>query len=375
MTPHNLPETYKALLFTSNTSPPIVTSLPTPVPGPGTVLLRPLYASIVAYAQDIFTNGNPRGYKYPLPLVPGSSTIARVAAAASDTSLQPGQLVWTDAVVRARDNPEAKILHGLHQGWSSASNALMEGVWRDGSWAEILKIPAENVHILDEERLVKRLGYELVDLGFLGALAVSYGGLRDVGLRVGETVLIAPATGTFGGGAVHVALALGAGKVVAMGRNTEVLSELKALAPERVETVEISGDLEKDTTAIAKHGPVDVYFDISPPNAGKSTHIKAGISALRPQGRVSMMGGVQGDVELPYYQIMYKGLTLKGSWMYTRDQVKELINMIETGRLKVGSKAGMEVSGVFGLEDWEMALDTAKKDGRMGRAVFFAINQ
>ena len=371
----NLPETFKALQFTSNTSPPSIVDLPTPRPGAGTIIVRPLYSNIVAYANDIFTNGNPRGYHYPLPLVPGSSSVGRVAAVPDDTkTLRPGQLVWTDIVVRARDDPDAKILHGLHEGFTEGSRALMSGEWRNGSWADLFQIPAENVHILDEEALIKKLGYNMEDLGFLGVLAVPYGGLRDVALRPGETILIAPATGAFGGAAVHVALALGAGKVIAMGRNKGVLAELKALAPERVEVVEMSGDTATDTAALAPHGPLDVYFDMSPPNAGKSGHFKAGLATLRPGGRMGIMGGVSGDVELPYAQIMFKGLTLKGTYMYSREQVHELIKMVETGVLKIGSKAGMRVMGKYPLEQWSEAFETASREGRMGQSVFFVPN-
>ncbi|KAI2611727.1 uncharacterized protein GGS25DRAFT_207331 [Hypoxylon fragiforme] len=48
-----LPATYTGLQF-SSASPP------------GTVLVRPLYAIVVQYANQIFANGNPRGHRYPL---------------------------------------------------------------------------------------------------------------------------------------------------------------------------------------------------------------------------------------------------------------------------------------------------------------------
>lgn len=50
---------------------------------------------------------------------------------------------------------------------------------------------------------------------------------RRAQLRKGETVLINGATGTSGGLAVRIARHLGAGKIIATGRNTEVLAKLR----------------------------------------------------------------------------------------------------------------------------------------------------
>jgi len=384
----DIPDSYNALQFTSNTSPPSITSLPTPPLTASTVLVRPLRANLFAYTRDIFTRGNPRNYHYPLPLVPGSASIGRIIAASSDapTLQKPGQLVWVDPVIRAGDGSSTRILHALNSGPSAAGKALAEGEWRNGSWGQVVRVPAENVHLLDEDALFHDLGYGIDDLGYLLALMIAYGGLRDVDIRPGETVLVAPATGSFGGAAVHVALALGA-RVIAMGRNGELLKELgqvagKAYPGSRFASVPMSGTVEGDVEAIrtaakglgSRDGLIDAYFDMSPPSASQSTHIKAGIAALRPRGRMSLMGGAAGDVGFPYYQIMVKGLRLQGTWMYTPEQVEELIRLVEVGRLKLGAVAGVECLGVFDLQEWEDAFAAAGDGGRVGRFALFAPN-
>jgi NADPH-dependent curcumin reductase CurA len=100
-------------------------------------------------------------------------------------------------------------------------------------------------------------------MAFLSGLAVPYGGLRDVNLRAGETVIVAPATGAFSGAAVIVALAMGA-KIIAMGRNKEALARIAA-SSDRVRTMQITGDQAAETAALLERGPIDVFFDISPP--------------------------------------------------------------------------------------------------------------
>ena len=379
---HNLPPTFKGLQVTSADAPLTVADLPTPVPTAGTVILRPLFSPIIAYADEIFANGNLRGYPYPSPMVPGTNAVGRIAASAPDTPrLKPGTLVYTSGVLRGRDGTSVNstpVLHGLFMGFAPEGQALMQGEWRNGTWAELVKLPAENVHVLNEDILVKKLGYRVEDLAYLSTLAVPHGGLSDAGLWTGETVLIAPATGSFGSAAVQVALAMGAGKVIVMGRSQEKLNKVVQAAGARAVGVVITGDVEADAAALGAHGPIDIYFDISPQvaSAGPDTfsHIKSGIAALRPGGRMSMMGGVLGDIQVPYSLIMGKGLTLRGTFMYTREQMDSLIRLVETGMLALGEKAGVEATGKYTLGDWEAAFKAASKEAGPGKSTSFVPN-
>jgi threonine dehydrogenase-like Zn-dependent dehydrogenase len=177
---------------------------------------------------------------------------------------------------------------------------------------------------------------------------VSYGGLADISLGPRETIVIAPATGSFSGAAVKVALAMGA-RVLAMGRNRGALEKIAA-THQRIEAVPITGDLQADLKSLQSFGTIDAYFDISPVEAANSTHFKSCILALRHGGRASFMGGLGGaDLAIPIRAVVSKDLQLRGKWMYTHQDVKNLIKMIETGLLKLG---GQKVEK-FALEDWE----------------------
>lgn len=227
-----------------------------------------------------------RAYPFPTPFVPGTSAIGRVAAVGPDaTHLEPGKLVYVDCFIRGRDDTSARMLMGLSEGFGEGTKRLMRGEWRDGTLAEYVKVPLENCFVLDEARLTRGLGeggmgYDLERITYISTLLVPYGGFKDVGLQAGETVIVAPATGAYGGAAVQVALAMGAGKVIAMGRNQEKLRKIKSIS-ERVEIVAIIGDMEKETEALKQFGPVDVFFDISPQEAKLSTHVNSGIHSLR----------------------------------------------------------------------------------------------
>ncbi|KAI0382361.1 alcohol dehydrogenase GroES domain-containing protein [Hypomontagnella monticulosa] len=355
----HLPTTYKGLLFSSPSDEPTVASLPSPELERGLVIIRPLYCWIFNYAVDIYSRGNPRGYNIKFPLIGGINAIGRVAAVPSDArSLEVGDLVTVEPVVKARDG-------------AYMSGTVSLGSTSHGTWAELVMVPLENALRIDEVAL-KRLHLSIRDIAFYPQLAVAYGGFRDVGLTTGETVLISPATGNFGGAGVHVALAMGA-RVIAMGRNLEILAELKALAPGRVETIMMSGNLEMDLAAITAHGTIDVFQDFTPPMATNFAHIHAGILSLRIGGRIGFMGNVK-DLEIPYSTIVFRGLSIRGTLMYTRDQALELIKMIETGALRLGPEAGLKTKGVFKLGKGLDALKFANREAGAGRAVFFAPN-
>ncbi|KAJ7750472.1 alcohol dehydrogenase [Mycena maculata] len=363
----NLPQTHRTLLLTSRDQPPTITQQPTPQPTPGSITLRVLASGVVSYSSDVFTGRRP--YPFPTPLIPGVSCIARVAATGPDTtSLKPNDLVFLDPTIHARDNPAYAMLIGLHAGYNDVSPQLMEGEWRNGTWAEYVRVPLENVCKLNEGRLLGELGYTVEQLDLISALVVPYGGLDDIGLKAGETIVIAPATGNFGGAAVTVALAMGA-RVVAMGRDAAKLEKLRERDPGRIQTVAVSGDVKKDTEAIkaAYGGEVDAYFDISPPQATQSTHFKSCIMALRHSGRVSLMGGVYGDVGLPLAWIMHNNITVRGTWMFTREQRERFVKMLEGGLLQLKD---WEVKR-FALEEWKEAWEFAEREGGTGKMAVF----
>ncbi|KAE9365465.1 NAD(P)-binding protein [Stipitochalara longipes BDJ] len=354
-----LPKTHRALVLTSTDKPPEVRVIPAPRPGPGSAVVKVEAANIISYSKNIY-NGT-RKYAFPLPLVIGTSGLGRVAAIGPDAVLlEPGQLVFIDCFVRGRDDPGSAFLLGVHEGNTEASRKLMHGEWRDATYAEYAKLPLENLYPLNEPLLVGKLGYGVEDLQDISRLLVPYGGLSDIGLKAGETIVITPATGPFGSAAVKVAFAMGA-KVIAMGRNAEILDNLAA-NNERVEIVQITGDVLADLKSLQEFGTIDAYLDISPPEAANSTHFKSCILALRHGGRVSLLGGLNGELNIPIRAILHRDLMLKGKWMYSRQDVRDMIKMIEIGVLKLGDRKAEK----FALENWEQAFDAAFNSSATG---------
>jgi threonine dehydrogenase-like Zn-dependent dehydrogenase len=265
-----------------------------------------------------------------------------------------------DTFIHGRDDPSAAFLLGVHEGHTPGSKHLMAGEWRDATYAEYCKLPLENCFPLNEDLLLGKCGYKVEELADIARLAIPFGGLSDINVKPGETVIVAPATGGFGMGAVKVALAMGA-RVIAMGRNTSILSSLSE-THERIETVAITGDMSADYEALKKFGVIDAFFDISPPAAAESTHFKSAMLSLRHGGRVSLMGGLGGDLKIPHSVVMHRDLCLRGKWMYSAQNVRDLVKMIETGLLRLGEGSGTKIVGRYRLEEWEKAFDEAKKN-------------
>ncbi|KPM43240.1 hypothetical protein AK830_g3338 [Neonectria ditissima] len=254
------------------------------------------------------------------------------------------------------------------------SQALSRVEWRDSTYAEYAKLPLENCHPLDEQRLLGEakdggLGYSLEDLSHLFSMLIPFGGLADIDVKAGETIIIAPATGRYGSAAVHVALAIGA-RVIAIGRNGTVLSQLGAISS-RLSTVRVTNDIDADTEALRSVAPkgVDAFWDMSPPVAGSSTHFRSCLNVLKNGGRITLMGSVASGVSFSYMDLLMGKLTIKGTWMCTRDETIRLLRMVESGALPLGAKAGMGPVRSFRLEQWKEALDAAAEHTEPGEVI------
>jgi alcohol dehydrogenase len=212
-------------------------------------------------------------------------------------------------------------------------------------------VPAETLTVLDSLG-----GIGAARLTALTRLTIPYGGLLKSGLRPGQTAIIGGATGNLGAAAVLVALAMGAAKVVAVGRDEEAMAALETINPQRVVAVALKGDgVEKDAERIRSAAPpIDVYFDMTG-RALNPEPILAAVGALRRGGTAVFMGGVKADLPLSYKNIMINELTIRGNFMYPRSAPKELASMVRAGLLDLSVFNIVE----FPLANIEEAIDRA----------------
>lgn len=109
-------------------------------------------------------------------------------------------------------------------------------------------------------------------------------------LQHGEKVAILGATGMVGEIAIHAARWLGAGAVVAIGRNEERLEHARSVGASAV--VQMPADASELTGAIrdAADGPVDVVVDLL-----WGEPAMASLEALAPLGRLIQIGNSSGE--------------------------------------------------------------------------------
>ena len=322
----------KAAILQEFGVPLVVDDVPDPVLGTGEVLVDVAAAPVSAYADEVFSNK--RRYPIVLPMVPGPGGVGRVRAVGPDaTRLRPGDWVFCDYTVRSRDGALAPDI--TLQGWSARGDGglHLQKYFHDGTFAQQVRVPTEDVVPIGD-----------IVAGDAGrwcaaiVVLVPYGGLLAADLQPGETLLVSGATGNFGSAAVLLALAMGAGCVIAPGRNAAALADLRRRFGERVRTVALSGNEDEDRERMkaAAPGGIDCVLDILPPSA-PATAARAAVMAVRPYGRVVLMGGVGmlggAGLDLPYPWIMRNCITVQGQWMYDVDAVPRLIRLVRSGLL------------------------------------------
>lgn len=320
----------KAAILEALGRPLVVKDIPAPMAGTGEVLVDVVAAKVLAYAGDVFRGQ--RRYLFETPTIPGPGGVGRIAALGRDaTTLKVGDWVLCDPTVRARDGGTI-MLQGLTAG-DEPGRRLM--AWLpDGAWAERVRIPTENAIPLGAITPEEAPAWAT-----LGNYLVPFGGFDAVSLRPGEVVLVSGATGAFGSAAVAVALAMGASCVLATGRNAPSLAALGKRFGARVRTVRMvtEEDADRESILAAAPGPIDVVLDILPP-AATPAQARAAVRAVRPGGRVVLMGGIREDLALPYAWLMRYNITVRGQWMYERASIPRLVALVRSGQLALAEE-------------------------------------
>jgi D-arabinose 1-dehydrogenase-like Zn-dependent alcohol dehydrogenase len=362
-----LPTTMRALVQEVKNTPLVLKDVPTPEPGPGSVVVKILYSMLQTQSQNILAGATP--FSWTTPFIPGGRSVGRVVATGPDTTtFEVGQLVLIEPFVRARDNPDVWIMWGGMDGTTSASKKLFADNWRNSTWAEYAKAPLEVTWALNENRLCKELGYSIPDLLQLVVDAVAFSGLRGIGLVAGERLIVTPATGSFSGASVGVAVAMGA-TVIAVGRKENALARLSAAHPDLVRTVLRTGDLTTDTANLQRCGTIDAFLEMTPFGADGSTHVRAAFSALKQHGRACIMGmgaGAMKDVEIPVMELTFKSITVHGHAMYRGEDVRDLIKMAEAGVLKLGKQRGFDEVKEFRFAELEDGFKWVSENNELG---------
>jgi alcohol dehydrogenase len=322
----------------------------TPRPAPDGVLVAIEAGMVLSYMGKVLSGSVPYSLP-PMPFVPGTNAIARVIAAGDNvTHVQSGDRVFLSPHLRG-DVPDLEppqILIGLTATVTTPAALALQARWRDGVFAETAHWPAACVTPLvglDDKPATELIG--------LAKLIVPFGGLQRTGLRGGDTIIINGASGYFGSGAVMLAVAMGAGRVVAVGRKQAALESLRDAFGPRVIPAVVSGDVAKDL-AIIRHAAADVALDLLG-NAKSTSTTLSSLRALKRGGRLVLMGSADAPLELSFREMLANDWEVVGQFMYARTAPGQLAALAAAGLLDLGK---ITVT-TFKLADFRRAVEAA----------------
>ncbi|KAM0338625.1 hypothetical protein ACHAPU_011258 [Fusarium lateritium] len=356
--------------LSSFSEPGKIIDLPVPKESTGSAVVKVLATLVLPYLTQIHKGGVKQA-NLMLPLVPNANCIGYITEVGADaTLLKPGDLVWVDSTIVGRDDPTVVIVQGHLGGLSERGRTLMQGEWRDGSFQQYQKVPLDSCHRLNADRLVSELGYNLFELTSIILYTVAGGAILEMAnLTAGQTIVIGPATGSFSGAAVELALLCG-DNVIAIGRNEETLISLKEKLsnPDRLKLVVMTGDVDADAAAILKLTPggngADIFNDWTPGWIEKPVFLQAGLKVLKVWGKVVLSGAAYGSADIPYATSIHNNWQVIARWCCTRTTLTRVLDLIDQGLLKIGSSTGAEYTTFEQVDDVEKAKQHASEYGR-----------
>jgi zinc-binding alcohol dehydrogenase/oxidoreductase len=298
-----------------------------PVAGPGEVLIR-LKAASLNHLDIWLRQGLP---SVPKPRILGADGAGVVEALGEGVDgFELGQRVVL--------NP------GLRNG------AEIVGEHRDGTHAELIAIPRENVHPIPEE-----LSFEEA-AAFPLVYETAYRMLvTRSGLQAGEWVLVWGIGSGVGSAAFLIAKALGA-RVVVTSSDDGKLERARELGADETVNHE-SGDVVsvvKEATEGGAHVVVE--------HVGEATW-KTSLQVARTGGRIAVCGATSGpNPPANLHRIFWKQLSIFGSTMGTAEDFAGVYELVASGRVKP------LVDRVFPLEeaaDAHRHLESGKQFGKV----------
>jgi NADPH:quinone reductase-like Zn-dependent oxidoreductase len=302
---------------------------PTPEAGPGEVLIR-LAAASLNHLDLWIRQGMP---SVPKPRILGADGAGVVEALGEGVDgLEPGRRVVI--------NP------GLEEG------QRIVGEHMDGTHAELIAVPAENVYPLpDSLSFEEAAAFPLV---FETAYRMLVTKAR---LAAGEWVLVWGIGGGVATAAFQIAKALGA-RTFVTSSSEEKLQRARDLGADATANHE-SGDVtDQVRTATGGHG-VDVVVE----HVGEATW-KTSLQAAAPNARIAVCGATSGpNPPAQLHRIWWKQLTIYGSTMGTKEDFEGAYELVTDG------KAKQIVDRVFPLAEAAAAHEYLESARQLGKVI------
>lgn len=328
----------RAAVFTEPGVMPTVQEVPTPVAGPGQVLIKVAACGVCHTDLHYIEHGVPT--VKPPPIILGHEASGTIAALGDGVEgLEVGTRVLAPAVVTC-----GTCTHCRNGRENICTSMVMFGNHVDGAYAEYFLAPAKDIFELPESVPLEE-GAVIAD-----AVSTPYHAVVNRGkVRPGDVVVVFGCGGV-GINAIQIAVTCGA-RVVAVDITDKKLEWAKSFGA--AECVNASEDPRVSKTIRSlTGGGADVVFEV----IGRPETIESAFDCVRSGGRLVVVGYTDKPVSLSAAKIMFREIDVLGSLGCRCVDYPRIIQMCADGLVKVDEM----VTHRFPLEDLEGAFAVMK---------------
>lgn len=292
----------------------VVEERPDPVPRRGAAVVRLQSTFLSATVANLV--GGTSAFQTPArPFAPGMDAVGTVERLGEGVSgLAVGDRVYCDSYIEeTRADGSGEMVFAGYMGLS-ANCARLLAEWPEGALATHIELPAECLTNVGPA-LARTSADTLSRLGWLGTAHAAF---EKSGFQPGQSVAVLGATGLLGVSTVLVALAMGADRVVAVGRSRERLAAFEGLDPRIV-------------TALAPPGPeAPVDLAVFAGSDGADV-IERSLPGLKRYGSLVLLATPSTPPR--YTGLLLRDITIRNSLWFPRRTPARLVAMIASGTL------------------------------------------
>jgi zinc-binding alcohol dehydrogenase/oxidoreductase len=277
--------------------------------------------------------------KIRLPVTLGSDGAGDIAALGSVfAGLAVGDEVVIDPMLAWGDDPHV---------WDAEHTSIL-GMPADGTWAQYVVVPAENVYPKPAALSMEEAA--AIPLAGLTAYRALF---TRAALQPNEKVLV---TGIGGGVQTFVMLFAKHARahVVVTSSSEEKLQRARELGADLGINYATSPQWAKELRA---SGPFDLVVDSS----GGDT-LRAALDLVRPGGRIVVYGGTHGEATIKLFPLFWKHVTIMGTSMGGPSDFKKMLQLFDMGLHPV-------VDRVFALDEVVEAAERLDAGRQLGKIV------
>ena len=311
----------KAVYIESHGGPEVLTygERPDPVIEPHEVKVRVRASAL--NRLDVYRRAGVRGTHrdFPPPFVLGVDCAGDIVEVGSGVS---GRRVGERVVVNPRITC-GECTHCLAGNDDLCTHASMLGDNLDGSYAEYVKIPAGNTHLIAE-----RVYYEQAAAVPTTFLPVWNMMIRRAQLKPWETVLVLSASAGVGTAAIQVAKKVVGARVIATTSSDEKAAKARELGADEVVNY-TSEDVTQRVRELSGGDGVDLVVD----HLG-AEYFQAAYNSLKRGGKYGTCGittGYKGELHMGL--LFSRQLTVFGVFMGSKEDLRQIVEMLNAGRI------------------------------------------